>query len=362
MPMRQEFYFRNYKEIVANNHNLFIHNLHRRIHLSPVVRLSFYKFCYTTNTMNGGYYMNPYKNGIMGLVVGDALGVPYEFNYREDLKLYPCVDMIGYGTHNVEEGSWSDDSSMTLATLDSLRNGYNPKDIMEKFIRWYRYDEYTPFGQVFDIGMSTADALDNYRNTKDITTCGLSDEYNNGNGSLMRILPLCIYLVEQNTPLDEAIKKVHEVSSLTHAHMCSKVACGIYYFLVKEIMLAQDDLYTLLQNGIAKAFNYYQDNEELPEFQRLQDLTTFQQLPEEEIYSGGYVVDSLEASLWCLLNNSNYEETVLTAVNLGSDADTTAAIAGGLAGLYYTYDHIPSDWLSKIKRREYIEELCEDMQ
>ena len=303
--------------------------------------------------------MNHYKNGIMGLVVADALGVPYEFKSREKIKQNPCVDMIGHGTFNVEAGCWSDDSSMTLATLDSLQNGYNPIDIMNKFIDWYKKDAYTPFGEVFDMGMATGDAMDNYLHTKDITTCGLTSEYSNGNGSLMRILPICIYAVLQQLPVDEAIQMVHEVSSLTHAHMRSKIACGIYYFLVKAIIEHNDSLPILLQKGITNAFNYYQENDELQHYMRIQYLNIFQQLPESTIKSGGYVVESLEASIYCLLNNNTYKDTVLHAVNLGFDTDTTAAIAGGLAGLYYTYENIPQTWLDTIKKREYIEQLCE---
>ena len=303
--------------------------------------------------------MNHYKNGIMGLVIADALGVPYEFKSREKIKQNPCVDMIGHGTFNVEAGCWSDDSSMTLATLDSLQNGYNPIDIMNKFIDWYKKDAYTPFGEVFDMGMATGDAMDNYLNTKDITTCGLTSEYSNGNGSLMRILPICIYAVLQQLPVEEAIQMVHETSSLTHAHMRSKIACGIYYFLVKAIIEHNDSLPIVLQKGITNAFNYYQENDELQHYMRIQYLNIFQQLPESTIKSGGYVVESLEASIYCLLNNNTYKDTVLHAVNLGFDTDTTAAIAGGLAGLYYTYENIPQAWLDKIKKNEYIEQLCE---
>lgn len=302
--------------------------------------------------------MNHYKNGIIGLVVADALGVPYEFKSREKIKQNPCVDMIGHGTFNVEAGCWSDDSSMTLATLDSLQNGYNPVDIMNKFIDWYKKDAYTPFGEVFDMGMATGDAMDNYLNTKDITTCGLTSEYSNGNGSLMRILPICIYAVLQQLPVEEAIQIVHEASSLTHAHMRSKMACGIYYFLVKEIIDNNDTLYICIQTALSNAFTYYKNEPELEHYHRLQSIDLFAKLPESDIKSGGYVVESLEASIYCLLNNNTYKDTVLHAVNLGFDTDTTAAIAGGLAGLYYTYENIPHKWINTIKRKDYILQLC----
>ena len=303
--------------------------------------------------------MNHYKNGMMGLVVADALGVPYEFKSREKIALNPCVDMIGYGTFNVEEGCWSDDSSMAIATLDALIDGYNPTQIMENFIKWYKENAYTPFGEVFDMGMVTGDAMDNYLASKDITTCGLNSEYSNGNGSLMRILPLCIYLCKHQIPTDEAIEKVHEVSALTHAHMRSKVACGIYYFLVKAMIEQNNPLEETIKKGLQNAFMYYHGNEELSHFTRIQYPDLFKQLPISCIKSGGYVVESLEASIYCLLNNTTYKDTVLQAVNLGFDTDTTAAIVGGLAGLYYTYNDIPQEWLSKIKKLDYILQMCD---
>ena len=201
--------------------------------------------------------------------------------------------------------------------------------------------------------------MDKYIQTKDITTCGLTGEYSNGNGSLMRILPVCIYAVLQQLPLEEAIQMVHEVSSLTHAHMRSKMACGFYYFLVKEIMTTSENMYICIKTGLRNAFTYYENKPEIVHLKRLENLATFMELPRNDIQSGGYVIESLEAAIYCLVHNDTYEDTVLDAINLGFDTDTTSAITGGLAGLYYTYDHIPQKWISKIKRKEYILEMCD---
>jgi ADP-ribosylglycohydrolase len=301
-----------------------------------------------------------YKAGMMGLIVADALGVPFEFKSREQMKKNPCTDMVGFGTYNLEPGCFSDDSTMAIATLDSLHSGYNPKDMMEKFVKWYLHGEYTPQGKLFDIGFATSEAIENYIQDQDIASCGLKKVENNGNGSLMRILPLCIYLVENKIEDNDAIEMIHEVSSLTHAHIRSKIACGIYYFICKEIMKKEDDLITCIQNGMNHAFEYYADLDlELFVFRRMKDCKYLMNINEEDIQSSGYVIHSLEASLWCLLNHDNYVDSVLHAVNLGRDTDTTAAITGGLAGLYYGYNAIPECWLKKIKRREYLEELCD---
>ena len=151
---------------------------------------------------------------------------------------------------------------------------------------------------------------------------------------------------------------VHETSSLTHAHMRSKMACGIYYFLIKEIIDTNDTLYICIQTALSNAFTYYKNEPELEHYHRLQYIDLFAKLPESDIKSGGYVVESLEASIYCLLNNNTYKDTVLHAVNLGFDTDTTAAITGGLAGLYYTYENIPHKWINTIKRKDYILQLC----
>lgn len=301
-----------------------------------------------------------YLDGIMGLVVGDALGVPVEFTYREELKKSPVVGMMGYGTYPMPEGSWSDDSSMTLATLSALHDGYDLKRIMDNFVAWEQEGVFTPTRILFDEGNTCRMAIRNYMNEGNISTSGLSGENSNGNGSLMRILPICLYsyyLQKECAVADEdAINLVHNVSALTHAHVRSKMACGIYYFCVKAIADRKGNVQECLQTGIDAGFEFYGENRqcsaELKHFSRIRDTETFRQIPDTEIRSGGYVIESIEAAIWCLLTTDNYRDCVLKAVNLGYDTDTTAAIAGGLAGLYYGYDNIPAEWKAAIIRRD----------
>ena len=348
---------------------------------------------------------NIWLNGIMGVVVGDALGVPVEFSSRNELKINPLVKMEGYGSYDVPEGTWSDDSSMMLATLDSLKNGYNPADIMEKFADWLVEGKYTPFGEAFDVGRTCLRAIMNYLKGQDITKCGGTSELDNGNGSLMRIMPICLYMYEkqkaENLTDAEVLDKIHEVSALTHAHMRSKIACGLYFFMVRSILDAEREnsnlsgcdangvyeeakrlpdvsiidqkqlsnvnvinceaLQEVLQKGLDEGFAYYagqiESADELSHYVRLRNLEEFKNLPEEKISSTGYVVATLEAALWSLTRTENYKEAMLTAVNLGDDTDTVAAIAGGLAGLYYGYEGIPSEWLEKLQKREWVEEM-----
>lgn len=309
---------------------------------------------------------NMWLDGIMGLVVADALGVPAEFMSREELRKHPVTGMRGYGTYNLPAGSWSDDSSMALATLDSLKNGYDLKDMMDKFAEWMTTGAYAPFSEVFDIGGTCRLAIHNYLADGDVTRCGATSESSNGNGSLMRILPVCLYLYEkqkaESLPDEEVISMIHDVSALTHGHVRSKIACGLYFFLVRSILENAGSLTDALQKGLDEGFAYYEKSEETAEelrkYTRICDLETFKNLPEEEIESSGYVVASLEAALWCLEKSESYAEATLRAVNLGKDTDTVAAIAGGLAGLYFGYAGIPEEWLKEIRKREWVEGMC----
>lgn len=313
---------------------------------------------------------NIWLDGIMGVAVGDALGVPVEFKERQELRDVPVETMRGYGSFNLPAGSWSDDTSMTLATLDSLKNGFNRHDIMRNFIQWIRQAEYTPFGNVFDVGNICYRAIAKYELLGDIEHCGCDKDYENGNGSLMRILPACLYFYqkqkEEGMSDEEAIEHIHAVSALTHAHIRSLIACGLYYFMIKSILDNSGMLMERLQTGVNDAFCFYKsvdiDTDELNHFKRITDLKEFSVIPEDDVRSTGYVVDTLEAAVWCLINTDSYKTCTLQAVNLGDDTDTVSAIAGGLAGLYYGYENIPNEWLDTIQKREWIEEMCEMQQ
>ena len=312
---------------------------------------------------------NIWKDGMLGLIVGDALGVPVEFMSRTELMKNPVTGMREYGTHHQPRGTWSDDSSMALAELDSIRTvgTIDYTDMMERFSRWCMYGEYTPFGEVFDIGIATSRALMNYAKGIAPLESGGKTEWDNGNGSLMRILPVCLYLFERQkkvcTSENESIYIIHAVSALTHAHVRSQMACGIYYFLVKAILEEEGSLENRLQKGMDRAYQYYRqdlsNHRELENYKRLADLSEFKENPKEGIKSSGYVVDTLEAAVWCLLHSHSYKETVLMAVNLGEDTDTIGAVAGGLAGLYYKEEGIPQEWTQVLQRREWIEEVLQ---
>ena len=311
---------------------------------------------------------NIWLNGIMGVVVGDALGCPVQFESRDEVARHPVTGMRGYGTFNLPEGSWTDDSSLTIALLESIRRvgEIDLDDIMGNFMKWLYDGEFTPYGESYDIGRGTMQAINRYSKNRKAKKCGGDEEGNNGNGSLMRIMPACLYcsVMESSGMYSDrdAIDVIHSVGGLTHAHIRSNIACGLYFFMAKYILFREGSLQERMQEGLTQGFAFYEsylaDKENLHYYDRLKDLETFKSLPADKIKSTGYVVDALEAAIWSLITTISFDQALLKAVNLGDDTDTVGAIAGGLAGLYYGYDSIPEEWLSAIKRREWIEDMC----
>lgn len=301
--------------------------------------------------------MSRLYEAVMGLVVADALGVPVEFAPRDS---YLVTEMTGYGTYRQLPGTWSDDSSMTLATLESFkRKGcVDPADIMQNFFLWLYEKQFTARDCVFDVGNACRNAIWTYGQGVAPQNCGGTGERDNGNGALMRMLPLGLLL--EGT--DEAkAAAVRQVAGLTHNHMISHIGCLIYVFVVGELLRGSEKR-EALSSALERAVRIYGNEPAWQNYVRLPEIET---LSREEIKSSGYVVDTLEAALWCLLRTESYRDCALLAVNLGEDTDTVGAVAGGLAGLIYGLDGktgIPAEWIEVIPRKEWIRELCEGVE
>ena len=298
------------------------------------------------------------KSVIFGHAIADALGVPVEFCDRSEIDESPVTDMMGYGTYPYPEGSWSDDTSMSLCALDSLAKGkIDYEDIMNNFIKWLNDSDYTPTGEAFDVGRTCLKAIIVYCQTRDVNTCGRIVEQSNGNGSLMRMHPMTLYLhTRSDLSIEEKIEIIHNTSALTHAHERSKIGCGIFSFVLWELLDNPDKESVI--TGLNKAKEYYKGYSELSKYERIFDKT-FILTKRDDISSSGYVVSTLEAALWCLLTTNSYSECVLKAVNLGDDTDTVGAVSGALAGALYGLEAIPDKWISDLKRKDYIEDMCE---
>ena len=300
------------------------------------------------------------KDILLGIAIGDALGLPVQFLDREVVAKNPVTTMIGYGQFNVPAGTWSDDSSLSLCLAESLCKGYDLSDIANNFVKWMFEGFWTPFNKAFDIGKTTYFAVVNLRNGVSPYLAGMDRERDNGNGSLMRILPLVPYIL--NVEPEERYKIIGEVSSLTHRHPRSTLACIVLCDFAIQYINQQscEKAYQTMQQTLLQLLKREMFIEEDVPFKRLVGLSynEFKAIELKDIRSTGYVIDTLEASLWCIFNTSNFKDAVLKAVNLGDDTDTVGAITGGLAGIIYGNDSIPSEWINVLARKDDIIELA----
>lgn len=298
------------------------------------------------------------KSVLFGLAVGDALGVPVEFLSRKTVAQNPVTDMLGFGTHNQPPGTFSDDASLAFCLAEALNQRYDTDLIGDYFVDWRYHNFWTAHGYVFDVGNATHKAIVRITTGVEAVKAGGSDAESNGNGSLMRIAPLLFEI--RRLPLAERWERTRQVSSITHRHIRSVIAC--FYFL---------EFARLLLEGMDKFAAYQKLKQDLPaqlaSFQVLKSEMDFYSrllnddihlLPETAINSTGYVLHTLEASMWCILTTDSYEQAVLKAVNLGEDTDTTGAVTGALAGLLHGFDSIPKHWVEQMALKSEIEDLA----
>ncbi|WP_071460596.1 ADP-ribosylglycohydrolase family protein [Bacillus massilinigeriensis] len=295
---------------------------------------------------------------IYGAIIGDALGVPVEFKPRDTFNI---SDMTGYGTHNQPPGTWSDDTSLTLCLMENLSNNGTMEDLMALFVQYRQEGYLTPFDVMFDIGATTDHSINRFIKGNPSQECGGDGEYDNGNGALMRIAPLT-FMICRNFNFLEKAEVIKKYTEITHAHPRSIVGSLIYVeFLIR---LYYNNSPSMAVNEIKALFDENFDAEhiyrtELQHYSRIFSEDFFQ-LPREKIKSGGYVVHTLEAAIWCLGTTNSFSEAVLKAVNLGEDTDTVASITGALAGMHYKLEDIPADWLEKLVRKQEIDLLIGD--
>ncbi|OQP58414.1 ADP-ribosylglycohydrolase family protein [Niastella populi] len=300
----------------------------------------------------------PVHGALFGLAIGDALGVPVEFKKRDELKARPVTDLEGYQTHNQPPGTFSDDSSLTFCLAESLCHGYDLNDAGQRFVKWFFEGYWTAGGEVFGVGKSTEDSITRLENGVSPAHSGNYDPDCNGNGSLMRILPLLFYI--RNFEMEERYRIIREVAVMTHGSMRTVIACFYYPEFALELL-----------NGTSKEVAYHRRNEEVTVFLRNKGISPAdwalfeplfgQRIPlvdENECSTIHHAHLTIQAAMYCFLKTNSYTEAVLMAVNLGDDTDTTASVTGALAGLYYGFDTIPEKWIKGIKRSDEIYDLC----
>lgn len=296
------------------------------------------------------------RGGLWGALVGDALGVPVEFSEREARDADPVTGLRAFGTWRQPAGTWSDDGALLLCTADGLAQGLDYAGVGALFVRWYREGWWTARGDVFDIGNTTAAAIQRLQRGAPALEAGPRDSTSNGNGSLMRILPVAWHFAGAGK--SQVAIEAMQFSRLTHGHLRAQLCCAFYCVLAAELLggaspaaafaSAQADFQPLLAG---------EDPDEVKLFARLL-RGDFATIPRAEIFGSGYVLHTLEAACWCLLHATDYRSAVLAAVNLGGDTDTTGCVVGGLAGLWRGTSDIPPDWLAELPRREEVEALA----
>lgn len=302
--------------------------------------------------------MNRIRDAIYGFAIGDAMGVPIEFEHRDKLRKNPVTKMLGYGSYNICSGVWSDDTSMTLATMDSIAElkKIDYDDMTSRFCEWINEAKYTATGEVFDIGITTRNALIRYYNNHiDATKCGGTSISENGNGSLMRMMPIAFYAYYKELDDDSIYDIVLHVSSITHAHEISIMGCYMYVkYLVH--LLNGNDKFSCLRHLRKLDYKWF-SNETKEEYKRILS-GEIKKLEPEDIVSTGYVVFTLEAVLWIINNTESFSEAIVGAINLGEDTDTIGAISGSIAGILYGYNSIPEEWINDLKNKEYLDYMA----
>lgn len=287
--------------------------------------------------------MNKLKNAIYGLAIGDACGVPFEFLRRDTFE---CNDMVGckkYSVHQVDCGVWSDDTSLMLCILDALQFK-DQDDIFEKYkensIDWFYNSSFTAdeYG-LFDIGGSCRLGI---ISLKSGTINWRADEISsNGNGGLMRILPLAFLDFKDD---EEVLEYIKLFNACSHNHIISHIGCLIYIKLAKNLLNGMTVEESIDNLNIDKKY-------QIKEYERIFNKKILK-VDVEKVKSSGYVVDTLEAAIWSIYNSNDYKSAIFTAINLGEDTDTVGAITGGLAGIIY---EIPNNFKEKLKNKKLID-------
>ena len=293
-----------------------------------------------------------YLGSLQGLAVGDALGTTLEF--AEPGTFTPITDMIGGGPFSLRPGEWTDDTSMALCLAESLveKNGFDPQDQMERYVRWWKEGHLSHSGNCFDIGNTTRKALSQFEITQDPFS-GSSDSFAAGNGSIMRLAPVPMFYSREP---ELAIMKSAESSRTTHGANEAIDACKYLSAIIAGAIngATKDEL---LSERYCPIDDYWENNPLTPS---IDDIArgSFKDKEPPDIRGTGYVVQSLEAALWAFNKGNTFEEGCLLAVNLGDDADTTGAIYGQIAGAYFGEQGLPQKWLTNLAMRPIILDLA----
>jgi ADP-ribosyl-[dinitrogen reductase] hydrolase len=281
---------------------------------------------------------------LLGLVAGDAVGTTVEFRPRGTFP--PVMEMVGGGPFDLKPGEWTDDTSMALCLGESLLEcgGFDARDQMQRYCRWWREAHWCVRDRCFDIGMTVSAALLRFEQTGEPFS-GSTNPRTAGNGSIMRLAPIPIYYQDRA----EALKWARESSRTTHGAPECFDACQVCAALLHHLL-----------DGASKEEALEAIKAEPVESPRVQEIITgsYRDKTAEQINASGYVLHTLEAALWSFHRTDSFRDAILAAVNLGDDADTTGAVCGQIAGACYGIEGIPPEWLTRLAMREKIDAMA----
>ena len=296
--------------------------------------------------------MNPdardrFRGCILGLAVGDAVGTAVEFRPRGSFAA--VTDMVGGGPFHLLPGQWTDDTSMALCLAESLieKQGFDPNDQMERYVRWYRHGHLSSTGACFDIGNATSSALHRFEGSGEPFS-GSTDSHSAGNGSIMRLAPVPMFLYPDT---EQAVRYAGQSSRTTHGARECVDACRRFALMLVKALAGKPKAEIL----------FSAEATELDLCPKIRAIAAgaYADKTEDDIRGSGYVVESLEAALWCFLKTDSFPDAILKAVNLGDDADTTAAVCGQIAGAHYGESGVSAEWLDKLCMRDKITEFAD---
>jgi ADP-ribosylglycohydrolase len=297
------------------------------------------------------------EGGLLGLLIGDALGVPYEFHSPQDIPPPPFIEFTppkNFQRAHVgtPPGTWSDDGAQALVLLASLLycGRFDAEDFGRRLVNWYDLGYMAVDNRVFDVGIQTSTAIRQLKRGVSALEAGGADEMANGNGSLMRVLPLALW--HQGSDVDLATYAMLQ-SRVTHGHIRSQVCCALYCLWARRIMQEAADPWRDAVETLRAIWG-----EDSLEFSEIEAHVRPYDLPKGE--GSGYVVDSLHSAYWAT-QTGNYEQVVKAAMALGRDTDTTACIAGGIAGIRDGVNAIPQRWRNELRGREILEPILEEL-
>jgi len=284
-----------------------------------------------------------FRGCLLGLAAGDAVGTSVEFEERG--SFLPVTDMIGGGPFGLRPGEWTDDTSMALCLAESLleRKGFDAQDQMERYCRWWRKGHLSSNGRCFDIGGTVRQALRHFERTGE-PFAGSEAADAAGNGSLMRLAPVVLYFAPDEAT---AVHHAAQSSKTTHATQEAVDACRLLAVFLLRALQGADKEAVLAAGKSSRALIEAAGGPLAPRIDAIA-AGSWRTKSEQQIHGTGYVVDSLEAALWSFATTDSFRDAILRAVNLGDDADTTAAVCGQIAGAFYGARNIPAEWREKL--------------